>query len=107
MQFQSYIEELADHLYAPVQRLAFRYHSTSIEIRFTCGLDPEPWSRRVFHFHEHNKLVALMEPPANAVPQCHFLVSRVIPTPGALRRSSPPAFGRRRADQFRFISSTF
>ena len=37
-------------------RLPFGYESTGVETRFTCGLDPEPTSRRVFTFHRPETL---------------------------------------------------
>ncbi len=36
--------------------LPFGYESTGTETRFTCGLDPEPTSRRVFTFHRPETL---------------------------------------------------
>ena len=54
--------------------LPFGYESTGVDTRFTCGLDPDPASRRVFTFHrpetfarwqeEHARL-ADREPPGN------------------------------------------
>jgi type I restriction enzyme R subunit len=38
--------------------LPFLYQSTGVETRFTNGLDPEPRSRRTFHFHRPEMLAA-------------------------------------------------
>src|SRR5712692_9455025 len=50
-QARKYSEGLPAHLPAPVRPLPFCYQSTGVETRFTCGLDPEPRSRRVVHFY--------------------------------------------------------
>jgi type I restriction enzyme R subunit len=36
--------------------LPFAYESTGVETRFTCGMDPQPRSRRVFTFHRPETL---------------------------------------------------
>jgi type I restriction enzyme R subunit len=51
VQSQKYSEGLPDYLSIPIRPLPFRYESTGVETRFTCGLGPEPRSRRVFHVH--------------------------------------------------------
>jgi type I restriction enzyme R subunit len=51
VQSQRYSEGLPDHLAASAQPLPFRYQSTGVETRFTCGLDPKARSRRIFHIH--------------------------------------------------------
>lgn len=43
--------------------LPFLYQSTGIETRFTNMLDPEPRSRRVFHFHQPETFVNWLEAP--------------------------------------------
>ncbi|ACZ39517.1 type I restriction-modification enzyme R subunit C-terminal domain-containing protein [Sphaerobacter thermophilus] len=59
---------LPDYLDTLVKPLPFLYQSTSIETRFTNGLDPEPRSRRVFSFHRPETLAAWISgtPPAQA-----------------------------------------
>ena len=41
--------------------LPFLYESTGVETRFTCGLDPEPASRRVFSFHRPETLARWLD----------------------------------------------
>src|SRR5438132_259826 len=50
-QAAKYSEGLPDALPAHQRPLPFLYQSTGVETRFTNWLDPEPRSRRVFHFH--------------------------------------------------------
>jgi type I restriction enzyme, R subunit len=45
--------------------LPFGYESTGTETRFTCGLDPDPTSRRVFTFHRPEALARLHEDHIN------------------------------------------
>jgi type I restriction enzyme R subunit len=56
-----YAEGLPDHLPAPVRPLPFLYQSTGTETRFTNGLDPDPRSRQVFHFHQPGTLARWLE----------------------------------------------
>jgi type I restriction enzyme R subunit len=56
LQAEKYSAGLPAHLPAPVRPLPFCYQSTGVETRFTCGLDPEPRSRRTFHFHRPTTL---------------------------------------------------
>jgi type I restriction enzyme R subunit len=44
------------------------YQSTGTETRFTCGLDPEPRSRRVFSFHRPETLAAWIVPAGSLPP---------------------------------------
>ena len=57
-QAQKYSEGLPAHLPAPVRPLPFCYQRTGVETRFTSGLDPDPRSRRVFHFYRPETLAA-------------------------------------------------
>jgi type I restriction enzyme R subunit len=68
VQSQKYSEGLPDHLSAPVRPLPFRYQSTGIETRFTCGLDPEPRSRRTFHVHRPETFASGMAPTVGLGP---------------------------------------
>jgi type I restriction enzyme R subunit len=57
-QAAKYSEGLPDALPAHQRPLPFLYQSTGVETRFTNWLDPEPRSRRVFHFHRPETLAA-------------------------------------------------
>jgi len=56
VQAAKYSQGLPTDLPAHARPLPFLYQSTGIETRFTNGLDPEPRSRRVFHFHRPEAL---------------------------------------------------
>jgi type I restriction enzyme R subunit len=56
-----YAAGLPDHLPAPIRPLPFLYQSTGSETRFTNGLDPDPRSRPVFHFHKPETLAAWLD----------------------------------------------
>jgi type I restriction enzyme, R subunit len=56
VQAEKYAAGIPDYLSPPVQPLPFLYQSTGIETFFTNRLDPEPRSRRVFHFHKPETL---------------------------------------------------
>ena len=43
--------------------LPFLYESTGVETFFTCGMDPDPRSRRVFSFHRPETLLAWVKQP--------------------------------------------
>lgn len=51
-----YAEGVPPQVPAPVRPLPFLYQSTGVETRFTNGLDPDPRSRPVFHFHRPETL---------------------------------------------------
>src|SRR5664280_2732265 len=57
--------------------LPFLYESTGVETRFTCGLDPEPASRRVFSFHRPETLVEWLD-DWSADPQSATLRQRLV-----------------------------
>src|SRR5262249_10118942 len=57
-QTAKYSEGLPDTLPAHQRPLPFLYQSTGVETRFTNWLDPEPRSRRLFHFHRPETLAA-------------------------------------------------
>lgn len=76
MQARKYSEGLPAHLPAPVRPLPFCYQSTGVETRFTCGLDPEPRSRRVFSFHRPETLATWIAPPGGASAD-HILRTRL------------------------------
>src|SRR5262245_40384373 len=62
IQARRYSEGLPERLPAHVRPLPSCYQSTGTETRFTCGLDPEPRSRRVFSFHRPETLAAWIVP---------------------------------------------
>jgi type I restriction enzyme, R subunit len=62
IQARRYSEGLPERLPAHVRPLPLCYQSTGTETRFTCGLDPEPRSRRVFSFHRPETLAAWIVP---------------------------------------------
>ncbi len=53
---EKYSAGLPDHLVPWRRPLPFLYESTGVETFFTCTLDPEPRSRRVFAFHRPETL---------------------------------------------------
>src|SRR2546422_1049210 len=62
IQTRRYSEGLPERLPAHVRPLPLCYQSTGTETRFTCGLDPEPRSRRVFSLHRPETLAAWIVP---------------------------------------------
>lgn len=52
LQAEKYAAGLQEFLPAPIRPLPFLFQSTGVETRFTNRLDPEPRSRRVFHFFQ-------------------------------------------------------
>jgi type I restriction enzyme R subunit len=61
VQAEKYAAGIPDHLTPPVAPLPFLYQSTGVETFFTNRLDPEPRSRRVFHFHRPETLARWIE----------------------------------------------
>ncbi len=57
-QAERYAKGISEHLPAVYRPLPFVYQSTGVETRFTNVLDPEPRSRRIFHFHRPEGLAA-------------------------------------------------
>ena len=62
IQTRRYSEGLPERLPAHVRPLPLCYQSTRTETRFTCGLDPEPRSRRVFSLQRPETLAAWIVP---------------------------------------------
>ncbi len=60
-QTERYGAGLPEHLPAPIRPLPFLFQSTGVETRFTNGLDPEPRSRGIFHFHKPETLARWLE----------------------------------------------
>jgi len=52
LQAEKYAAGLQEFLPAPIRPLPFLFQSTGVETRFTNRLDPQPRSRRVFHFFQ-------------------------------------------------------
>lgn len=61
LQSDKYSKGLPISLPAWFRPLPFCYQSTGIETRFTSGLDPDPRSRNVFHFHRPEILAAWLK----------------------------------------------
>jgi len=68
VQSQKYATGLPAGLPARVRPLPFLYQSTGVETRFTNGLDPEPKSRRIFHFHKPGTLAEWIAAEPLALP---------------------------------------
>jgi type I restriction enzyme, R subunit len=61
VQTEKYSMGLRPSVPAYQRPLPFLYQSTGVETRFTNMLDPEPRSRRVFHFHQPETFVDWLE----------------------------------------------
>jgi type I restriction enzyme, R subunit len=96
IQSQKYSKGLPDDLFVPVQPLSFRYQSTGIETRFTCMLDPEPGSRRVFHLRRPDTLATWIAPARGVIPVtlAPTLRVRLRQTPLLITYGLPPAQSR-------------
>lgn len=70
IQTEKYSEGVPEVLPVHVRPLPFLYQSTGVETYFTNRLDPEPRSRRLFHFHRPDILADWLraEPQANGKP---------------------------------------
>jgi type I restriction enzyme R subunit len=64
-QSEKYSSGLLDVPPAWRKPLPFLYESTGVETYFTDGLDPEPRSRRVFHFHRPETLAEWVQEPSS------------------------------------------
>ncbi|MBI2910911.1 MAG: DEAD/DEAH box helicase family protein, partial [Chloroflexi bacterium] len=73
---------------ADLRPLPFLYQSTGEETRFTNGLDPEPRSRGVFHFHRPETLAEWVEPQVEAPAAGARPRQAAEPRPGYSVRSS-------------------
>jgi type I restriction enzyme R subunit len=67
LQSEKYGAGLPTDIPVPLRPLPFLYQSTGIETRFTNQLDPEPRSRRVFHFHRADTLASWIEPSVRVI----------------------------------------
>lgn len=61
---------------AHVLPLPFLYESTGVEAQFANRLDPEPRSRRLFHFHKPETLAEWFDPEQNPPPLLPELLQR-------------------------------
>jgi type I restriction enzyme R subunit len=70
IQAEKYSEGMPNALPAYVRPLPFLYQSTGVETFFTNRLDPEPRSRRLFHFHRPDILAEWLQadPQSNGKP---------------------------------------
>ncbi len=64
-QTRDYADKLPKWANPPLRPLPFLYESTGVETRFTNLLDPTPRSRRVFSFHQPEKLASWFEDAVN------------------------------------------
>jgi len=85
VQAEKYAAGVPEHLPAPVRPLPFLYQSTGVETTFTNRLDPEPRSRRVFHFHRPETLAAEMEREAVSLPMIDGKPDPSSDKPGSFR----------------------
>jgi type I restriction enzyme R subunit len=67
-QAERYALGVSAEIPAAYRPLPFLYQSTGVETRFTNQLDPEPRSRRVFHFHRPDALAAWLSALPAAFP---------------------------------------
>jgi type I restriction enzyme, R subunit len=68
LQAARYSDGFPDAFPAHFRPLPFLYQSTGLETRFSNRLDPEPRSRRVFHFHTPETLAAWLAATPRVVP---------------------------------------
>ncbi len=68
VQAEKYSVGVPDHVPAIIRPLPFLYQSTGIETFFTNRLDPDPRSRRVFHFHRPATLSAWVKAEPTGFP---------------------------------------
>jgi type I restriction enzyme R subunit len=81
VQTEKYSVGLPQSVPAYQRPLPFLYQSTGVETRFTNMLDPEPRSRRVFHFHQPETFVNWLE----AAPITFERDGHALTVPSALR----------------------
>ena len=70
IQSAKYSQGLPGIFPAHLRPLPFCYESTGVETRFTNGLDPEPRSRPVFHFHRPDSSPARHSPSLRPRRRC-------------------------------------
>lgn len=80
-----YSQGLPPTLPAPIRPLPFLYESTGAETRFTNGLDPNPRSREVFHFHKPETLARWLAAEAVFLPQIDGKPDPLSQRPATLR----------------------
>ncbi|HEX5749814.1 MAG TPA: type I restriction-modification enzyme R subunit C-terminal domain-containing protein [Archangium sp.] len=68
VQSEKYARGVPPLIPAHVVPLPFLYESTGVETQFTNRLDPEPRSRRLFHFHTPETLAEWLDPEQNPPP---------------------------------------
>jgi type I restriction enzyme R subunit len=81
VQTEKYSVGLPPTVPAHQRPLPFLYQSTGVETRFTNMLDPEPRSRRVFHFHQPETFVNWLE----AAPVTYGRGGNILTLPSTLR----------------------
>jgi type I restriction enzyme, R subunit len=66
VQAEKYSHGMPAALPAWIRPLPFLYQSTGVETRFTNRFDPQPRSRRVFHFHKPETFAEWLNAPPQA-----------------------------------------
>lgn len=74
-QTRRYGKDLDPGVPAPIRPLPFMFESTGVETFFTSGIDPEPRSRRVFHFHRPETFSGWLKSEALFLPKGHRLAN--------------------------------
>jgi type I restriction enzyme R subunit len=93
LQAAKYSAGFPDAFPAHSRPLPFLYQSTGLETRFSNRLDPEPRSRRVFHFHQPETLASWLAAPPRIVPHLSGQPNPAEASPSTLRsrlRVMPP-----------------
>jgi len=85
VQSEKYSVGIPEEVPARVRPLPFLYESTGIETWFTNRLDPEPRSRRVFHFHRPETLLAWAKANPVALPEIDGRPDPRSPRPATFR----------------------
>lgn len=86
MQSEKYASGVPRGLPAHAVPLPFLYESTGVETQFTNRLDPEPRSRRLFHFHKPETLAECLDSEQNPPPLLPLVDGQ--PAPRSLLPSS-------------------
>jgi type I restriction enzyme R subunit len=92
VQTRRYGRDLDPGVPAPIRPLPFLYESSGSETYFTSGLDPEPRSRLVFHFHRPETLAGWLAQEPVFLPTGHRLLGK--PASLRLRLLQMPPFER-------------
>ncbi len=86
VQAEKYATGIPEHLDPPVKPLPFLYQSTGVETAYSNGLDPEPRSRTIFHFHKPETLARWIHAEPVGLPALDGLPDPRSRLPASLRR---------------------